>query len=417
MRIDFTAENKSKGNARYPKLALEKGETARVALLEAPLLKYVHVLKMPIVDPATGEQMKVEAKNAKGEVYEKDADEFVAQMVCTGDLSVVRENEVDPANCPACKDVVEHADKFKAPDAKYVAHAIKYKVQPGTVQPQNPFQVELTLWVMTQNKFDKVINISTEFGDPRTIDLQLGPCNNATFQNYEMAACNGQAVWMQQESNKQFVGQLMTANAADEETMANTIAQPLSPTRYGADAAKVIERCGMLGRPQGQTPANMEFGGIAQASNQMAQQADQPAPWSTQGAPSWAQPQAEPQQAPVAQQAAPAQQWGPPQEQAPQQFQPQQGGQGGPPSYDTPPQFPGAPQQQAPQQFQPQQQAAPAQQWGPPQGQPQQEQAPQQFQPQQEQQAPQQQAAPAQQGGATFDFNALMAGMNNPPQG
>lgn len=397
MRVDFTTENKSKGNDRYPKFALEKDETARVSILESPIMKFVHVLQAPVVDPMTGEHQKVVKKTTKGEEYETEAYEFVSQSVCTGVLETVQQKEIDPENCPACKDVADHPDKFSAPTPKYVCHIVRYKTQPGTVQPQNPFQAELVLWVLTQRKFDKIVNIAAEFGDPRTIDLQVGPCTNKSFQNYEMAACNGTAAWSQSEANKNFVSQLWAANAANEESMTNTVARPLQPVRYSADSAKVLDRYAMIGSPQAQTVGNMEFGGAVQASQQFAQQNEQPAPWSQQGPPSFAQPQ---------QEQSPAQ---PQQEQAPTA-----------PTYDAAPAFPGAPQQQAPAfpdtSQQPQQAPEPSQQpqWQQP---AQQGYEPPQQAPAQPQGQPDQSQQPAQQGGGeVLDFSSLMKSMQNPQQ-
>lgn len=334
MLVDFTKNFKSKDTSRYPKLILAQNENARVCVLENPRLKFVHVLEQPVVDPVTGQHVQETKKNSKGEEYQKDSYSFVGQYVCSGDESVVAEKESDPDNCILCRAITEHAGKFKPAAPKYAVHVIRYRLQAGSSTPAEPFQAELLLWVLSQRKFDKLIDIASEFGDLRKVDLLLTDCKSKNFQNYDISPTNS-CFWQSTQDRINFVKQLVEANKGDDAAVDGAIARPISPTATQVDIEKVLERYSMLGRPQ-QGAQVGEFGAIAQQSNQMAQSesgwgntaqqapafAQQQAPASQQGGMEdlfagigTQQPQAQAappqQQAPAPQQAAPAQQgWG-----------------------------------------------------------------------------------------------------------
>ena len=193
--VSFTQEfQKPKFNG-FEKLKVEKGSTDRVAIVTAPERFYVHQMNMPIVLP-DGEIEQEEMKNAKGEPYLRDKTEFVGAYLCTGkDENITGPDGFDPENCTLCAAIKEHgADKFRRPEPKFACYVIRYKMNSSGEPQLDPFQAELLLWVMTQHRFDQIVSIANEHGDPMKLDLLLGPCKNTLFQAYEIAA-GGKCYW------------------------------------------------------------------------------------------------------------------------------------------------------------------------------------------------------------------------------
>ena len=385
MRISFSPENKSKDTYGYPKLMLDKDEPARIALMEEPVLRFVHSINKPLVDPVTGEHAKETKKNSKGEEYAADAYDFVANLLCTGSPEVIQDpanfDRIDPENCLLCKATAENIGKFKSPQPKYAAHVIRYKTQPGTVTPQEPFQADLLLWVLNSSKFDKIVDLAQEHGDPRKVDLILSGCKSKIFQNYEISPGTA-AFWLQTPDRVAFVQALYAGNKADDAVIYRTIGREMPASGVQGIIDQVMERWNAIGKPQVMTMVHNEFQGVANASRQMAAESEESA-WS------FAQPQATPAQpammAEVPPQPAQAQPptWAAPEVpvmQAPAQPQPAQAQ---PPTWAAPE----VPVMQAPAQPQPVQEVLQAQ----PQAAP--------------AQAPQPQAQPAQQtaGGPSFE--------------
>lgn len=278
--VSFTQEfQKPKFNG-FEKLRVEKGSTDRVAVVTAPERFYVHQMNMPIVLP-DGEIEQEEMKNAKGEPYLRDKTEFVGAYLCTGkDENITGPDGFDPENCTLCAAIKEHGDdKFRRPEPKFACYVIRYKMNSSGEPQLDPFQAELLLWVMTQHRFDQIVSIANEHGDPMKLDLLLGPCKNTLFQAYEIAA-GGKCYWRADAERVKLVASLIKSNKVDtdegKQVTRNTVARSYTPTSAQMAINKVLDRFALIGVDQTKAPAtatSMEFGGAA-ASSREAEKTD-----------------------------------------------------------------------------------------------------------------------------------------------
>lgn len=278
MRMDFNSENKVNNYDGFPKLSLEAGERARVAVLEAPLVVYKHSINKPVIDPETGEIAKQTVKSKNGE-YEKDHYEYVNAYVCTGDVEKVYNDpdHIDPDNCLLCKAVTDYPGKFSAPKPYYLAHAIKYKLKQGTLNPQDPFQVDLVLWSLPSRNYNALIEISEEHGDVRKKDLLLTDCTNKTYQNYKIGA-GSDAYWLSDPQRQATVAEIFKSNKADDATVKKTAGKQQTPVAVQNDINVVLERWALHGKVGSASPMLQgEFGGQVMAGQQAAAQAETPA--------------------------------------------------------------------------------------------------------------------------------------------
>lgn len=279
VQVSFTSDYVKKDAARFEKLKVEKGATDRVAIVTAPQRFYVHQMNMPEVDVATGEVVMETMKNAKGEEYDREKTEFVGSYICTGKDEVVGGPDgFDAENCTLCAAIKDHGDKkFRRPEPRYASYVIRYKVNGSGEVQLDPFQAELLLWSMSQNRFENIVRIANEHGDPMKLDLLLGPCKNATFQAYEISA-GGKCYWREDEERMKVVAGLLKSNKVDTEEgkqiTRNSIARTYTPTQAEMAINKVLDRHNLIGKPGGlggTTASAIEFGGVASASKQAEQ--------------------------------------------------------------------------------------------------------------------------------------------------
>lgn len=279
VQVSFTNEYVKKDAARFEKVKVEKGETDRVAIVTAPERYFVHQMNMPDVDIASGEVIMETMKNAKGEEYEREKTEFVGSYICTGKDEVVGGPDgFDAENCTLCAAIKEHGDKkFRRPEPKYACYVIKYRVNGSGEVQLDPFQAELLLWVFTQNRFENIIRIANEHGDPMKLDLLLGPCKNTTFQAYDIAA-GGKCHWRADKDRMEIVAKMLQSNKVNtdegKQITKNTVARTYTPTQAEMAINKVLDRHNLIGKPGGlggTTASAIEFGGVASASKQAEQ--------------------------------------------------------------------------------------------------------------------------------------------------
>lgn len=274
MKVSFTNDFKKKSVERFEKLRVEKGDTDRVGIVTAPERFYVHQLNMPVV--LDGEIVQETLKNAKGEEYDRDKLEFVGAYLCQGDETVLSESldGFDAANCALCAAIKEHGDqKFRRPEPRYACYVVRYALDAHDEPKLDPFQVELKLWVFSQNRFENIIRIANEHGDPMKLDLLLGPCKNTTFQAYEIAA-GGKCYWLAESDRKKHVAALAKSEGVgtpeNDEVVKNTVARQFSANQAEMDIAKILERWSLVGKTgSSNTALDMDFGG-AVASSQKA---------------------------------------------------------------------------------------------------------------------------------------------------
>lgn len=219
-KITFSSDNKIKSFNDYPKLKFtDKGEKARVVVLDdAPFMEWVHTLRAPVI--INGEVVMESVKDKQGNVTGSAPKmDFIGQHICFGNANVLNENAKkgtpkDPANCPTCAAVNENPDAFEPPRRRMAIHIVRYKTQPGSFKPQEPFQAELLAWVFGEKVYDSLVGIGEEHGDVRAKDLLL-ECTNKMFQNVEVQV-GGSAAWLSNDETKAFVGRLYAENKSED---------------------------------------------------------------------------------------------------------------------------------------------------------------------------------------------------------
>lgn len=179
----------------FPKLKLEKDQITRVVCIEpGPVYEWVHNLQKPKISPVDGKPKMVWVKKRNSEDQVQDFDmEFVGTPICLGDPDVLEEQGIDPTKCPACK-LSKETDFVRPPQRRFAIHVLQYETKPGTPNLSQPFSVRCLVWVMSEGRFTSVTEVLSEFSedgndvDPRKVDLILGKCESAAFQNYPIKA-------------------------------------------------------------------------------------------------------------------------------------------------------------------------------------------------------------------------------------
>lgn len=198
-RITFTQEvGPTKSASAFPKLKLANGETARIVCLEEPVMAYVHTLEKPMI--RNGEAVMEKKKRKDGQEYTKNAMKYVSSFLCLGDEDVMAERGVDPENCPACK-ASTRSDEVKAPKPKYAMNILRYSTKPGSAEVSSPFNVQVEAWVFSNQQFSQIRKLALEGWKLQEHDLILGPCQDETYQRFEVVLSQ-QAHWMVTEDNK-----------------------------------------------------------------------------------------------------------------------------------------------------------------------------------------------------------------------
>jgi hypothetical protein len=190
----FHTDNVRSSATGFPKLKLDHGQIVRLVCIEqGPTFEWVHQLQKPRKSPVTNKAVMVTRKRKNGEEYQDYDQEFVGAPICLGDPDVLADKGADPAKCPLCKASIED-EAFRGPQRRFAIHVLKYSTKTGSGTITEPFSVETLVWVLSDNRFTALASIFTEHApdgeqpDPRKVDLVLGPCTNASFQNYEIKA-------------------------------------------------------------------------------------------------------------------------------------------------------------------------------------------------------------------------------------
>lgn len=189
-RLDFSEENIKKNPFDYPKLKLAKGETARLTVVESPVVEYVHTIQKPILDEAG--QVVYQTKERKdGTEYQVPKLTFVSNPICLGDEEVLDTDGIDPKNCPVCERAANGERGFY-PKRRFAMHVIRTNTKPGTFEP-NGTGYQLVVWAFTDVIYGKLVSIGKEFPLSQN-DLKLGPCEDAVFQKADLSNANGTVV-------------------------------------------------------------------------------------------------------------------------------------------------------------------------------------------------------------------------------
>lgn len=208
-QIDLDPKNKRESGFDFPKLYLERGERARVVILqEKPFYEWVHTLQAVIT--SGGEVVTRERQREDGTSYRVPETEFIGRNICLGSPDVLDEKGLDPDNCPVCE-ASRVTDAVVPPEIRFAAMLIRYNTEPGGWEVSEPFGVRPMGWSFTQRRFNELIDIRTEHGDLRARDLLLGPCDSKQFQKFDVKVA-GKAAYLENEDRKKIVQETWNAN-------------------------------------------------------------------------------------------------------------------------------------------------------------------------------------------------------------
>jgi hypothetical protein len=199
--VEFDPEEKEGSPFDFPKLKLERGERARINILQKqPLAEYVHTLRAPEI--INGRAVMEETRQGD-DVVTRMKMQFIGRSICKGDYDVLRDKGYDANACPACKASVANADAVPAPERRFAVHAVRYQIKQGTFEIAEPYQVSVLAWSFPQRTFDKLITLLEE-QEPKKLmmhDLLLGPCENPVFQKFDIQM-SAKAAWVETEERK-----------------------------------------------------------------------------------------------------------------------------------------------------------------------------------------------------------------------
>jgi hypothetical protein len=175
-RMSFTSKNRAAEIENFPKLKLENKESARIAVIHEPESAFVHNLRAP--------------KILNGEVQYKGDEmdyDFMGNPICLGDTDVLDKRGVDVKNCPACAANREFPDMFSAPKRRFATHVFQYNTNGTNKAPANA-DGTVKVWAFADQKFGELVDIyeEAEVDDIKTVDLIIGPCENAMFQKFKI---------------------------------------------------------------------------------------------------------------------------------------------------------------------------------------------------------------------------------------
>lgn len=194
---DFTDEFRRASSFDFERLKLERGERARIVLLEKPFFAYTHTLRAPKIVGGAPVMVWVERKSRGGGDAEKVQDydmDFIGRPLCLGDDGILADKGCDPTNCPACK-VASECEYVKPPERRFAANVIRYATKSdGTLV--NPFGCASTVWVFGEKIFEQLRSIATEYATTGGLvgrDLIL-KCISGQYQSYEIIV-GGQSAW------------------------------------------------------------------------------------------------------------------------------------------------------------------------------------------------------------------------------
>lgn len=198
----FGTEHKVQRAYDYPKLFLDRGERARVVIIEdSPTFEYVHTLKKPLI--VNGVVVMETVKTQSGQ-EQRPKEDFVGRYLCNGEVDVLQKNGKDVKNCVLCEES-EKGDAIWGPQRRWVVHIIRYNLKPGSFEVQEPYGVTVQAWAFSDKIFNTIVDLSNEWckGDKklRDIDLMLGPCEVKQFQKFDINVA-ASSEWLEDDDRK-----------------------------------------------------------------------------------------------------------------------------------------------------------------------------------------------------------------------
>lgn len=186
-RVSYSEEySDNQQGERFPKIKLERGETKRILCPEPPWSEYTHDLRLPkIVD---GQQLFEKRKRQDQTEYMVPDTVWLANVICLGDKATLKQQGLDPVNCPACA-ASQTNKNIPGPKRRYAMNVVEYGVMHNG-QLAQPFSARYVVWAFTSRMFDQLTRISNEHnGQLQGQDLRIGPPEEPVhFQKYPIAA-------------------------------------------------------------------------------------------------------------------------------------------------------------------------------------------------------------------------------------
>lgn len=237
-RIDFDEKNRAAAPGDYPKLKLDKNACARILVIEKqPVAEYVHTLRAPRL--VNGEPIE-ELVDKFGTSVKQYAMDFIGRPICLGKQEILSETGIDPENCPVCE-LASTTTYVDPPQRRFALHVLRYSTLPGGWDLRTPFSVELLVWSFTERIYNKLLDISKEWGSLQDHDLKLGPCTNPQFQQFDIQVA-GIAEWQADNDRRQLTLETFKSNRVPDSVLVSACGRVSKPSFLADDLTKIKAR-------------------------------------------------------------------------------------------------------------------------------------------------------------------------------
>jgi len=247
--LDFSADNIQKTAPSFERLSLKHGETARISLLNfKPVARWVHTLEKPVLDEDGNLVMETRTRQ-NGSSFERVKTAFVSKVTCMGDERVLNEQGIDPDNCPICRAFQEYPDRFDAPKRRFAMNVFQYDTQKdGSLK--GVYHGFIKVWAFPDSRFSKLVDIKNDLdgGDLGAFDLRLGPCENETFQKFDIVPSTKKAEWAASEATRARTKEIVTAAAYSDEVLYSACAKDANPQFVSMDMLSISREWERAGR-------------------------------------------------------------------------------------------------------------------------------------------------------------------------
>lgn len=204
--IDISSEHVAQQFAQFERLKLEKQETARICILEpSPVFEWTHTLRKPKV--VGGEIVTEMVPKNDGSQDQRVKYDFISRVICKGRQDVMKEAGFDPDHCPVCAAYHEFPSWFEAPSRRFALNVFQYDTT-STGEMKGRFHGTMKVWAFTDNVYGKLVKIAKEGVDLRQIDLILGPCSVALYQQFDIMPST-KAEWTQNADTKRTTKEIL----------------------------------------------------------------------------------------------------------------------------------------------------------------------------------------------------------------
>jgi hypothetical protein len=240
-KMTFTDENRVKSQYDFNKFSLEKGERARVSCIEGePEYQFVHTLRAPQIvnGKAVMETQNFRNKDGSTEAREVMKTDFIGQHICVGDINILADQGVDVQNCPVCK-ASKESDAVQGPQRRFAMNILRYKTQVGSFLIQDPFNIEIVTWSFTDSRFNTLIDLTKEWGNLQTRDLNIGPCESKQYQKYDINMA-GECEWQKSDARMEQVKLAYKNNKL--ENLDAALGRRLTREQVEEDLSRVLSR-------------------------------------------------------------------------------------------------------------------------------------------------------------------------------